>query len=765
MFFKPLETSHPAARTPPPFLLALLASFAACLPIELLRFHILRDRIVPLTYVLPLLLCLWHRDRRILWGMAAVFAGLSFVKIRWLMPDEAFGSDAMEWANVAMRWVNIAVGAAVVHGLIILLNNLDARHAALQHVNAELEARNQELAAREEELSSQNEELRSQGEELQEQAEELRQQTEQLQGASAEQEQQNELLQELNRELDRRQTAMQTLLESARWVRSDLEETEVVSQVCRAAVEAMGEDVCAAVVVEKRGNQLYVRGHWGFGEAGPVKRSWDYSRSLASLAMERGQTAFLPDLSLRPDLDFPQPASGPKLQSILVSPLRIEGEVVGAVEVFSQQPRQWTQEQFQIVEWLAVQKAIVLEAFSRQRELEQHRRAAEHSSDRKTRFLAAVSHDVRTPANAINLLAELLVRSADAGDVRHLPERARELQANAQSLVDLVSDVLDLARFDSGGADLSHTTFDLRQLLDAQMAQCRPLANAKGLRLLADGPESPIWLRTDRIKLARILGNLLGNAIKFTAAGSVELACGLGDDGSVVINVTDTGIGIPADQTERIFDEFYQLANPARDRSKGTGLGLAICRRLVRVLGGALSLRSQPGQGSEFTLTLPPTLIVPAPVDGWTASPPTGPRAANPLAGLHILLVEDHHATRRATAQLLQSEGAVVLEADSASAAFRLLAADGVQVVLLDMMLPDMDGREVLKAIGRERPSKLRCVLAVSGDVTASRKAEVAALGADGMVPKPIDIDELVRLLSAHAGGGASPAAIASLSQ
>ena len=247
-----------------------------------------------------------------------------------------------------------------------------------------------------------------------------------------------------------------------------------------------------------------------------------------------------------------------------------------------------------------------------QHEIDLRRREAEEASVRKTRFLAAVSHDIRTPANAISLLAELIRRTAsNPAMVSEIPELASELHASSVSLVHLLSDVLDVARFDSGKVELVETEFFLGGLLEEEHRQLLPLARDKGLNFEWSAGEVPVRLRTDRIKLVRILGNLIGNAIKFTDAGSVRVEI-LNDHGdNPKVTVSDTGIGIALESQRHIFDEFFQLRNPERDRNKGIGLGLTICRRLVDALGGTLEVRSTPGQGSAFTVTLPASCVVP----------------------------------------------------------------------------------------------------------------------------------------------------------
>lgn len=247
-----------------------------------------------------------------------------------------------------------------------------------------------------------------------------------------------------------------------------------------------------------------------------------------------------------------------------------------------------------------------------QRELETRRREAEEASVRKTRFLAAASHDIRTPANAISLLAELLKRTTDnpqmAGEI---PQLAEELRHSATSLVNLVSNILDVTRFDTDKIDLHETEFGIGTLMDEEVRQVLPLAQAKNLLIDCENRGTGLWIRADRIKLGRVLGNLLGNAIKFTDNGGVRCACGRRDDGTLFVSVSDTGIGISPDNLAHIFDEFWQLSDP--NRSKGSGLGLAISKRLVEAMGGDIKVDSIAGKGSTFTVTLPASASVPRP--------------------------------------------------------------------------------------------------------------------------------------------------------
>jgi signal transduction histidine kinase len=200
-----------------------------------------------------------------------------------------------------------------------------------------------------------------------------------------------------------------------------------------------------------------------------------------------------------------------------------------------------------------------------------------------------------------------------------IPQLAEELRQSATSLVNLVSNVLDVTRFDTDKLELHESEFALPRLLEEEVRQVLPLAQAKNLILDIETPvdgavDGQMFIRADRIKLGRVLGNLLGNAIKFTDRGGVRIATSHAPDGGITIAVTDTGIGISPDNQGRIFDEFWQLADP--QRSKGSGLGLSISKRLVEAMGGQIAIQSDVGKGSTFRVTLPPTCIVPQPQPG-----------------------------------------------------------------------------------------------------------------------------------------------------
>lgn len=376
--------------------------------------------------------------------------------------------------------------------------------------------------------------------------------------------------------------------------------------------------------------------------------------------------------------------------------------------------------------------------------------AAQQASRYKSQFLSAVSHDLRTPVNALSLLADWinLVVDRQAIPDPELRSLIADLKRSTSGLVDLVNDLLELTLFDSGDLSFHPTVFALSSWLDENLAPLRITARAKGLEFswFVDLPERVA--HGDRVKMGRVLLNLVGNAIKFTDRGSVVVRSGLTPEGDLAISVTDTGSGIPQDQLGRIFDEFAQLRNPQRDRTKGTGLGLAICRRLVEGTGGRIVVESEIGTGTTFTALYPPDHVPLSPtMDVGTGSAETHVLKPSPSGAGCILLVEDDPYSRRSLARLLERQGYRVEEAESGTAAMAAVRRELPALVLLDLMLPGMDGSEVLREIRTLADRHVLPVVVLSGDLLSDRTEKLQALDVNAILAKPIEFSELIGIL------------------
>ncbi|QJE98163.1 hybrid sensor histidine kinase/response regulator [Luteolibacter luteus] len=728
----------------PAFWVALIPGVLLIAFFAYMRLVVFHDRVFPLSSSLPLLLCLWSRSLRLLYGMAVLLSIITLLKVYVVLPEGTYTRE-YELVTLVSQMTNIWVVVLVLHGLLVARAKLERRNADLALANAELEnsnselaASNEELAAREEEISQQNEELQSQAEELEQQSEELRQQTEEMEQQGAE-------LMGLNQELGRRERGLETLLNSGRWMLNDVSEAFVMSGVCQAGIQILSDEAEAADVASCADDRYEVWGDAGFGLQGRKEEEIPFEQSFAALVMESGRTASIEDMRLRPDIMLPVPRLGRSFLSAMASPIWHDGKIVATLCFYSSLPRQWSEHDFSIAEWLASQASFALQSLRFQRELEDKRLEAEDAARQKSRFLAAISHDVRTPANAISLLAELIQRSsADPKMAPEVPKLAKNLWDNARLLVDLVSDVLDLTRLDSGHAELNVSDFGLVDLLRGEVSQGQTLANRKGVPITGEFPEEEIQLATDRTKLSRIVANLLGNAVKFTESGEIHVSC-KPVKGGAQIQIADTGCGIPEEALKQVFDEFFQLRNPERDREKGTGLGLAICRRLAASLDATISVDSKVGDGSTFTIFVPDKArreSTPA-VMPEVATEPVAVDFSSVLHGLRVLLIEDNEVARIAVGELITREGAIVSSAATGREGLRLLEEGGYDALLLDLNLPDMDGSEILQRLQIDRPADLRRIVVITGDARYERVEQSKALGADLLLAKPLSLARL----------------------
>lgn len=251
------------------------------------------------------------------------------------------------------------------------------------------------------------------------------------------------------------------------------------------------------------------------------------------------------------------------------------------------------------------------EEIQRQNELlDQRRQEAENESLRKSRILVSASHDIRTPLHAINLMADVIRRSASNPEIAiRVPSMAQRLQANAVSLSGLLDEILDASSFDSGTIELRESEFSVDRLLMEGHERFLPIAESKGLRLEIELLQTPLQLRTDRTKLGRVVDNLLSNAIKFTDVGSVTLVARHMPEGAVLIQVRDTGVGMDRKGCDRAFGEGAAAQRHGREEDRGWGLGLPICERLATMLGGTIEVESEPNRGTVFTVRLPSSCV------------------------------------------------------------------------------------------------------------------------------------------------------------
>ena len=361
---------------------------------------------------------------------------------------------------------------------------------------------------------------------------------------------------------------------------------------------------------------------------------------------------------------------------------------------------------------------------------------AEIANRAKSRFLANMSHEIRTPLNGVLGLARLALDSR--ADPARLRDFLDQLVGSAEHLARLVSAVLDLSKIEAGELKTERVDFDLHALLRTLGETFGELARLKGLawRLELD-PALPSHVGGDPTRLRQILSNYLANALKFTADGGVTLSAAPGPGGSLRFEVSDTGIGIDAATAARLFVPFTQADDSTTRRYGGTGLGLAICRELAQLLGGAVGVDSQPGQGSRFwvALPLPPTAAPPSPGDTPAAS----------LRGLRVLLAEDNPVNLLIADTLLREWGALVTPAADGREAIEVYdrAGGAFDLVLMDVHMPTLNGLDATRALRQRRDAAALPIIGLTAAVLQEDLDAAAAAGMNDCVSKPFTPTQL----------------------
>jgi two-component system CheB/CheR fusion protein len=362
----------------------------------------------------------------------------------------------------------------------------------------------------------------------------------------------------------------------------------------------------------------------------------------------------------------------------------------------------------------------------------------EQQSQHKSRLMSALSHDARTPLNAVVLSAKLLESQVKDQDDPEVQDCLRTIRNGVRNVLDLLSDLLDLTRIDAGATRAESSQFPLHETLAECLSNITPQAHAKGLEVrLETGDLEFARLETDRVKLKQILSNLLSNALRYTERGEIRVFARR-TDGRIEIGVEDTGVGIAESDHQRIFDEFAVLEHPNRVRGEGTGLGLAICRRLANLLHGEILLKSEPGRGSTFTLSLPDSVLT----SGSTRDEAPHGAPSRDFTGA-ILIAEDHEDSRRTMAKVLRRMGYRVLEAGDGREVLQLVRQERPMVVLMDVNMPGLDGVEATLALRNDPDFRDLPILALTGDVSILNQQRIGEAGVDGYLEKPVTWEKL----------------------
>jgi signal transduction histidine kinase/CheY-like chemotaxis protein len=352
-------------------------------------------------------------------------------------------------------------------------------------------------------------------------------------------------------------------------------------------------------------------------------------------------------------------------------------------------------------------------------ELDERAEQLRRASELKTKFLSNISHEFRTPLNSVLALSRLLLDRID-GDLT--PEQERQvgyIRRSAESLLELVNDLLDLAKVEAGKVDIRPSAFTVGELFGGLRGALRPLLAGQAVELIFEIPDKVPNLFTDEAKVTQILRNLISNALKFTEQGEVKVTATFdAENGRVNLSVRDTGIGIAPQDQARIFDEFSQVDTRIQKRVKGTGLGLPLSRSLAELLGGELTLESVLGQGSVFVLSIPPE----------RGDSSRAQRSAD-NSRKRVLLIDDDETFRYVMRQIINNEPRYeFIEAVDGDDGLKVAREQKPDVIILDLQMPTIDGFTVLQELGADsRTSVTPVIVSTSLNVNAELKARLPA--------------------------------------
>jgi signal transduction histidine kinase/ActR/RegA family two-component response regulator len=417
----------------------------------------------------------------------------------------------------------------------------------------------------------------------------------------------------------------------------------------------------------------------------------------------------------------------------------------------------------------------------RSRELEAARTAAESANRAKSFFIANMSHEIRTPLNGVIGMINLALESTSEKDRRECLGTACN---SAEYLLAVINEILDFSKIEAGKLVIEFADLNLHSLVADALSMFRPQADRKGIQLTLEiDPGVPVMVRGDSVRVRQILVNLLGNALKFTPIGGVTVSVASAPDNpnSITFSVRDTGIGIPPDKQELIFEAFSQADDSTTRRFGGTGLGLTICTRLVTAMSGRIWVESEPGSGSTFHFTLPflaaqraaarpeSPIVGPGHLgqtqlergharDAIAEPSASGPSAANRDSvlqeaaerSLDILLVEDNPVNQIVGRRLLEKAGHLVTLASNGREAVESSLDHTFDVILMDLQMPEMDGLEATSVI-RDRDRRRGThthIIALTAHALPEHEESCRSAGMDGYLTKPINKEKLLQQLS-----------------
>jgi len=565
-------------------------------------------------------------------------------------------------------------------------------------------------------------------------------------------------VQERTAELARSVEELRALGEVSRTVNSTLDLEAVLSAIVGKATQLSGTEAGTIYVFNEARREFQLRATYGMTESliDAVKDQHAEISKAVALAIEKRQPMQTPDLGTEPPSVARDIMLRAGYRARLVVPLLAADGIVGALVVRRQAPGEFPKNIIELLQTFAVQSVLAIQNARLFTEIEEKSRQLEIASQHKSQFLANMSHELRTPLNAIIGVTEMLCEDAqDLNREDEIEPLNRVLNAGRQ-LLGLINDILDLSKIEAGKMEVHIEEFAVAPLIDDAVKTIETLAAKNSNRLVVDCPPTIGVMQADQTRVRQALLNLLSNANKFTERGTVTVRAERHRESGrdwITMAVDDTGIGMTPEQMGKLFHDFSQADSSTTRKYGGTGLGLAISRRFCQMLGGDITVESELGQGSTFTIRLPASVAGEASTAVRQAAPAPTVKTGAIDAPL-ILVIDDDATVREVVGRFLEREGFSVAEADGGKEGLRMARELRPVAVTLDIMMPDLDGWTVLAAIkGDPDLVDLPVVLMTIVD----EKNRGYALGATEYLVKPVDRQKLIDVLRALCGSAGRP--------
>jgi len=544
-----------------------------------------------------------------------------------------------------------------------------------------------------------------------------------------------------SRELAQSVQELRALGEVTQAVTSTLDLETVLSTIVAKAVQLSGTEAGSIYVSDPTTHEFHQRATHGMSEALIAELNRQGvglgEKTIADAAAQRTpvQVADLKEMPPSPLMNILLRAG---YRALLVVPLLGPEGIIGVLVVRRKEPGEFPKHVIDVLQTFAAQSVLAIQNANLFAEVEEKSRQLEMASQHKSQFLSNMSHELRTPLNAIIGLTEMMYTNPARFGTEKATEPLRRVNRAGNHLLGLINQVLDLSKIEAGKLELSPESVNLASLIDEVIGTARQLAEQNKNRLVVESQENLGSLTVDPMRLRQILLNLLSNACKFTKQGEVMLRARKVVDGRnwIEIAVADTGIGMTPEQQAKLFEEFTQADSSTARQYGGTGLGLAITRKLARMMGGDVTVTSQPGKGSVFTVRLPgsaePLANKSTDADG------------NPPSTDCVLVIDDDATARELISDHLKAEGFSVVTAVGGLEGLKFAKELRPTAITLDVMMPDLDGWSVLAAL-RQDPELAEIPVIMITIVDEHRRG--IALGAAGYLTKPIDRERLHRLI------------------